>query len=295
MNTRVLHHEWRKALRSPFLYISLIIALALALAAALESYAFLKHENDLQVSYGYQLGLHAHNYLGQTRESSFGNWVVVSANAPLSASVFFYALPLLVTLPYAWSYLSEKLSDYTSQVCVRTNCRNYLYTKIIVVFGTGFLVTAVALTANFLVVSCLFPAYQPLIEEANFVGLFDISLFSQIFYSHPLLYVIVYTCLDATLMGLWAAAVTGLSAFLTDRIKLIVVPYLFLYAWHYFNGWIFTVLNVQGFNMNLFNSLRAESLLSVPNLAATLGEEVLLALIAAIGTYILIRKEEEAC
>ena len=75
-----------------------MVATAISMAAAIEAWWTLETERKQLLSLGYGVGLQAQAYLGQTRESSFGNWIVVSANAPLSASVFFYALPLLTLL-----------------------------------------------------------------------------------------------------------------------------------------------------------------------------------------------------
>ena len=86
------------------------------MAAAIEAWWTLEAERKQLLSFGYGIGLQSQTYLGQTRESSFGNWIVVSANAPLLASVFFYALPLLAMLAGSWSCLSERLSGYEAQI-----------------------------------------------------------------------------------------------------------------------------------------------------------------------------------
>lgn len=66
-----------------------MVATAISMAAAIEAWWTLETERKQLLSLGYGVGLQVQAYLGQTRESSFGNWIVVSANAPLSASVIF--------------------------------------------------------------------------------------------------------------------------------------------------------------------------------------------------------------
>lgn len=287
----ILRHELQKALCSPWFALALGVALVLSMGAALESYLLLKREEAAMVSFGYELGLHAHNYLGQTRESSFGNWIVVSANAPLFASLFFFALPLLAVIPFAWSFRSEAKSGYAVQVSLRSGHVSYVRAKLTATFVTGALIALIPLLVNFLAVSCLFPAYQPRIEESNYVGLFDVNLFSLAFYTYPLVYVVIYTLLDTLLMGAWASAVMGLASVVRDRVKLAVVPYLFLLALHYFNGWLFDTLQVQGFNFDLISSLRAETLVARPELMATLLSLVLMVLVAWCGARVLEREE----
>lgn len=108
---------------------------------------------------------------------SFGNWIVVSANAPLSASVFFYALPLLAMLAGSWSCLSERLSGYEAQICTRVSRNAYVNVKMLSAFLSAFAVTAIPLLVNFLIVSMLFPAYLPRVDESTYVGLYRIAIF----------------------------------------------------------------------------------------------------------------------
>lgn len=109
-------------------------------------------------------------YLGQTRESSFGNWIVVSANAPL-----------LAMLAGSWSCLSERLSGYEAQICTRVSRNAYVNVKMLSAFLSAFAVTAIPLLVNFLIVSMLFPAYLPRVDESTYVGLYLHSYFSGLF------------------------------------------------------------------------------------------------------------------
>ena len=79
MNQRLVRYELSKTIRRPAFIFALLIAVAVAIAAALEPWANLEKERHNLLSFGYGVGMQAKNYLGQTRESSFGNWIVVSA------------------------------------------------------------------------------------------------------------------------------------------------------------------------------------------------------------------------
>lgn len=131
---------------------------------------------------------------------------------------------------------------------------------------------------NFLIVSMLFPAYLPRVDESTYVGLYLHSYFSGLFYSRPLLYVLVYTLFDAVTLGALSMAVTGLSVVFRSRIKAMVVPYLIMVAWHFVNDWIFSVLSCVGFNCNILNSIRSESLNNWPDIRAGFAEIILLTL-----------------
>lgn len=165
MNGNLLRHELSKIFGNPIFALALVLAIAISMAAAIEAWWTLEIERKQLLSFGYGIGLQSQTYLGQTRESSFGNWIVVSANAPLLASVFFYALPLLAMLAGSWSCLSERLSGYEAQICTRVSRNAYVNVKMLSAFLSAFAVTAIPLLVNFLIVSMLFPAYLP--ESTN--------------------------------------------------------------------------------------------------------------------------------
>lgn len=251
----IVHHELSKLFHTPWLYLAIGIGSLLAVTAGVESYLYLQRETAQMVSLGYGLGLNAHNVLGQTREGSFGNWMLVGANAPLAASVFFYALPLLVLLPFTWSYRTEMHSGYAAHLAVRGKRSSYIAGKLLASFLSSALVTAVPLLVNFLVVSCLFPAYFPLAEDSSYVGVFVGCFFSVLFYNQPLLFVVAYTAFDALLMGLWAMVVLTLSTLIHDRVKLMVIPYLLFLAWSYAIVWVFQLLDLNSIGGDLLAAL----------------------------------------
>lgn len=261
------------------------------MAAAIEAWWTLEIERKQLLSFGYGIGLQSQTYLGQTRESSFGNWIVVSANAPLLASLFFYSLPLLAMLAGSWSCLPERLSGYEAQICTRVSRNSYVNVKMLSAFLSAFAVTAIPLLVNFLIVSMLFPAYLPRVDESTYVGLYLHSYFSGLFYSRPLLYVLVYTLFDAVTLGVLSMVVTGLSVVFRSRIKAMVVPYLIMVAWHFVNDWIFSVLSCVGFNCNILNSIRSESLNNWPDIRAGVAEIILLFVFSLISARFLKRRE----
>lgn len=159
------------------------------------------------------------------------------------------------------------------------------------VFLAAIAVTAIPLLVNFLIVSMLFPAYLPRVDESTYVGLYLHSYFSGLFYSRPLLYVLVYTLFDAVTLGALSMAVTGLSVVFRSRIKAMVVPYLIMVAWHFVNDWIFSVLSCVGFNCNILNSIRSESLNNWPDIRAGVAEIILLFVFSLVSARFLKRRE----
>ena len=291
MNKPLMRHELSKMLRCPAFILALALAVAIAVVAAVEPWINLKSEISELMSFGYQTGLKANSYLGQTRESSFGNWIVVSANAPLSASVFFYVLPLLTLLAGSWSYLAERQNGYDAQVCTRVSRNSYVNAKLLSSFLSAFIVVVVSLAVNFAVVSMLFPAYMPRVDETTYVGLYLHSYFSYLFYTPPFLYVAVYTLFDAVTLGALSMAVTGLSLVFRSQIKAVIVPYLIMVAWHFVNDWLFSIMECIGFNCNILNSMRSESSNNWPDIRAGIAEVILLFAVSLVLARALKRRE----
>ena len=185
----------------------------------------------------------------------------------------------------SWSCLSERLSGYEAQICTRVSRNAYVNVKMLSAFLSAFAVTAIPLLVNFLIVSMLFPTYLPRVDESTYVGLYLHSYFSGLFYSRPLLYVLVYTLFDAVTLGALSMAVTGLSVVFRSRIKAMVVPYLIMVAWH------FSVLSCVGFNCNILNSIRSESLNNWPDIRAGFAEIILLFVFSLISARFLKRRE----
>ena len=84
---------------------------------------------------------------------------------------------------------------------------------------------------------------------------------------------------------------TGLSVVFRSRIKAMVVPYLIMVAWHFVNDWIFSVLSCVGFNCNILNSIRSESLNNWPDIRAGFAEIILLFVFSLISARFLKRRE----
>ena len=223
--TASLRHEAFSCFRGRWFRVSLIVAVGLAIAAGIEGVVREFHWYNVDSFY-----LSGH--------SAYSAWMV--ANCPIATlpTVFFYLLPFIVLIPFAWSFRGERMSGYDMQVISRISRRDRMLAKGIVVFGSAALITIVAHVVNFVTVSLFLPLRTPVFEEVFTLGIFTECLFSNLFYSRPLLYVLAFTAMNSILMGAWATLVLGTSAIFGNRVSLLVFPYLLLVALRYFNSCI---------------------------------------------------------
>ena len=223
-----LRHEAYSCFNGRWFRVSLFVAAGLAIAAGVEGVVREFHWYNVDSFY-----LSGH--------SAYSAWMV--ANCPIATlpTVFFYLLPFIVLIPFAWSFRGERMSGYDMQVISRISRRDRMLAKGTVVFGSAALITIVAHVVNFVTVSLFLPLRTPVFEEVFTLGIFTECLFSNLFYSRPLLYVLAFTAMNSILMGAWATLVLGTSAIFGNRVSLLVFPYLLLVALRYFNSWLWSV------------------------------------------------------
>jgi ABC-type transport system involved in multi-copper enzyme maturation permease subunit len=162
------------------------------------------------------------------------NWVG-GESYTLGSSIFFYIFPLLLAIPYGWSYCSELKSGYIKNMLIRTKRTPYFLSKYIAVFVASGLVMVIPMIANIIMTACYFPATLPNVGYDIFHGIFPYSLMSEIYYTHPILYIILYLLLDFFFCGLIGCLSYAITTVIKNRIVVVLVPFAILLAWHYFS------------------------------------------------------------
>lgn len=252
----IFAHELSKAGKNKWFAIALVIGCILAIVAAAEAIITVDALYRSMSADGEHYGLDATTFLGLSTASSYGNWMAVNANVPLSSTVFFYLAPLLTAIPFSWSYQQERDSYLAHALLRRTRTQAY-GAKAAASFLVGGTVVALPLVLNFIIVSCFLPAYMPHYNECNYTGMFYDSYFSWFFYNAPLVFVALFTLLDFCLAGCWAVLCLAISTlFRNNRVATLVVPYLGLLAWVYLVPNI-VFANVQGFSTDLIHCMMA--------------------------------------
>jgi hypothetical protein len=142
----------------------------------------------------------------------------------VETTLFFLLLPLLATLPFASSLYADKMSGYIAQVRTRLAYARYCWAKCLAVFTSA----AVAVTLPLLLDLCLTALFLPGLRPEPTAGAFSIfeySLWSRLFYTHPLVYIALYLLVIA----LWAGAIgllaLPLSYVVSNRVLVTVGPF----------------------------------------------------------------------
>jgi hypothetical protein len=165
--------------------------------------------------------------------SLFNSWIGMSDLSAGSVQ-YFFLFPLLVAIPFGWSYCAERRSGYIKNIVVRTGRTNYHLSKYIATFLSGGLAMAIPLLANFLLTAMFVPAVLPDVSCVTAYGILSSSMFSMLFYAHPFIYVFTYLAVDFVFCGLIACLCFAVSAFVKNRIVVVLLPFFILLGFHYF-------------------------------------------------------------
>lgn len=140
----------------------------------------------------------------------FNHWIG-GEGFSLGSSLYFFVYPLIIAIPYGWSFCCEKTSGYMRQMIIRTGKVKYLFAKYVATFISGGLAMVIPLITNFMMTALFVPALRPVPTYDTSYGVFGVSMFSKYYYTHPYMYVGLYLLVDFVFCGA-LASLTMLSA-----------------------------------------------------------------------------------
>lgn len=269
---RLLKMELRKAIANPYFIAALGIGLFLCCAEAAEVMGrdpFLQYLDEMAVGEN-DVFISAASY------SCFISWISVGGDT-VWCFMFYRIAPLLAVVPFGRSLASERRIGYVDQVYTRTERVRYLAAKALAAFVAGGTVIVVPQLVNLALVATTAPAVVPEVFDAITTGIYHDNLWASWFYEAPGAYVAAYCALDFVLCGIWAAFVTLLGCLTVNRVAVLTIPYVAIYGVQFLNERIFLALGgIRGFQLSLFENLRAYTTQYVQNGWIIAGEILLL-------------------
>lgn len=222
--------ECKKAICNKFFLLAIFIGIAItffSLIPMVQSYyQDMNNHDSFQEEFGQRNPL-------MPMETLFNHWIGGEANTP-GAADYFFLFPLLISIPYGWSYCAERRSGYVKNVVIRAGRTRYYLSKYIALFLSGGLVMVIPLLSNFLLAAMFFPAVIPDPSYITAYGIGASSFLSMHFYSRPFLYVLLYLLVDFVFSGLIACLCFTASALVKNRVVVILLPFFILLGFHYF-------------------------------------------------------------
>lgn len=200
----------------PF-YITLCIAVLIVCLDVFQNYLLVNsYINTVDVStFGYQ------------SINLFIRWIGINQDT-IGYLVFYNTIPLLVAIPFGWSYAVE-CKGYTNQVITRTSKFAYLVSKYIAVFISGGLVVSVPLILNFGLNALVCPAAIPDVTSL-LVPMYQGSFLSYVFYSNPCMHTLLVIIMSFCWGGAVACIALSVSVCLKKVILSVLSPFVILYS-----------------------------------------------------------------
>ena len=251
----IYRSEMRRAFGNPWFVGSLTVLTVLAAVAAMHQVnAYVGNWQRIIAEYANE------SYYYHTTFSCFNNWLPLRGANP-AADFFFVALPLLVLMGYSWSLASDLRSGYIAQIVTRSTRGGFYKARYCVVFISAGLLAVIPLVINFLILACFLPAYTPRVTDAMYIDMAPSDLFVNVFFSTPILYVVLKLMVNFVLCGLWAVMVMGLVTVWANRVVLICVPYIALLLVKHVGENFYVAMRLNGYehfgmSITLFDQLK---------------------------------------
>jgi hypothetical protein len=151
-------------------------------------------------------------------------------------------IPIIVSLPYADSYIQDKKTKYLTNLKLRCNLNQYHKAKVCANMVVGASIPFVLTVSMLIITSILLPNKVP---SDRMIDLMTINgAFSGLYETNPLYYVLSVCSLDAVFGGVYATFGLAMTYLFEKRIISVVAPfglYLGLMI-------ILDILRISGFN-----------------------------------------------
>lgn len=210
--------EFKRALLNPyFVYICLIGILI----AIIHSYNNIVLYKSVESNF-YNMVTNGHNPY-YPLFSIFTMWIGQDGENKI-ANLFYTILPIFSVIPYTWSYCKDTETGYYGKTVKKFGRFNYHLSKYIAVFISSGLVTVVTPIIDFFISIHFIPATHPDSVYDIYYEIFSNNFLADIFYTHPVIYVIIFILLNFVYYGLFGCIGYAVSTLLKSKTIALVTP-----------------------------------------------------------------------
>lgn len=145
---------------------------------------------------------------------------------------YYTAVSFIAVIPYSLSFYREKQSGYIRQIITRMDSKQYFIAKYIVTFLSGGIAVTVPLLMNLMISTAIWPSVVPQPGTMTF-PIFGTSMFSDLFFSMPYLYALIYLMIDFAIAGILATFSLGISWIAFHKYIVLFFPFIVYYLIHF--------------------------------------------------------------
>ena len=231
----VLKLELKKAFKNKFFWISVVLGCLITLLS-FEHMVNMYYEgmsaisgNSTDIIYDPHIGIN----------TVFNCWI---GGEPFSlgSSIYFFVFPLLIALPYGWSYSEERKCGSRRMMITKTAKKKYYCAKYVAVFLSGGVAMVLPLIFNFWMTLLVVPAILPDVTMNMFYGVFGGSFLAELYYTVPFLYVAIYLFIDFVYCGFLVCICMAVSGIVRQKWGVVLIPFLLLLFVHVITDYIYS-------------------------------------------------------
>lgn len=250
-----LKMELQKAFKNKFFYIAIIIGCIIVTISTVHFIRIDKAEIEMVSGFERKFGIKYNT--SQDIATPFGRWIG-SESFSLGASIYYFIFPLMVAIPYGWSYSREKRSGYEKNVLIRSGKRSYYISKYIALFTSGGITMIIPLVFQFFSLAMFFPLVAPNVSNTIYYGIFPKHLMSALFYNQPCLYVLGILLLNFIICGFIACFCYTSALFIKNAVAVTISPFLLLLVLRYGEQLLSSSVN-EKYQLNPMSFLRGST------------------------------------
>lgn len=220
---------------------------------------------------------------GMLPHSVFSKWIGGESHN-LQPTLYYILFPILAALPYADTFYTDIQSGYVKQIFTRSKKTNYYFAKYLVNFIVSGTVVVIPLLINLLGSAVILPSIIPQVSS-GFYGIGPESLWSELFYTNPYLYIYFYLFIDFIFAGLLSSIALMLASYLSNKFLVIFSPFIIYIL-------VYTFTNVLGAHtINPNNFLKMNQPVAGISLITIISFALIL-LISTFGLYYKGKKDD---
>lgn len=152
----------------------------------------------------------------------------------LVSSLFYTLLPILSSLPFAWSFHEDKSNNYIYHIVTRISKLKYIFIRSLTIFISGAIIGFIPILINLLFISSHIPYLQPIPSDAIYNHVEFGDMWADIYYERAIEYIIRYVILDTVFCGLLAMISFAVSMCSKHKLVIICGPFLIFLGMSYF-------------------------------------------------------------
>ncbi len=251
--------ELKRAIFNKYMLISLALGLALTAPHAIMGYFRELEANDITLEFNLTSGADT--------TSLFGRWFGMSGVNNLAHISFFFILSLLAVLPASLIYFNDRKSGYVKNLYTRYPKFKCLLAKYISTFTSGFVAIVLPLIISLMISALYAPMRIP--DPVIMNQIHELNMWSQMFYTNPLLYTLLYIMLDGIFAGLFGVLAMSMSEYVEHRFSVFISSFLIVMA----GSFLFKQFDVEYLNPQLYLS---PGQLATPTMTSILIEAIVL-------------------